>query len=143
MSHYPPPAQLLPHTGRAVLLDEVVHDHDDGTHVRAHMTAAHPYFVPGHGVPAWVGIEMMAQAVAVHAGLMARCEGQGPREGMLLGTRRYAGRVAWFEEGACLDIHIMPTYSGAGGMGACDCRIECAGEVLAEATIIIMEREAA
>lgn len=143
MSQYPTPDQLLPHTGRAVLLDEVVGDHGDRTHVRAHITSSHPYFVPDRGVPAWAGIEMMAQMVAVHAGLVGRREGRGPREGMLLGTRRYQGRVAWFEEGTCLDIHGQMAFSGAGGMGACDSRIECAGEVLAEATIIIMEREAA
>ena len=143
MSRYPKPADLLPHAGPAVLLDEIVHDEENWTHVRVHIDTTHPWFESGHGVPAWVGIEMMAQVVAVHAGLVGRQAGRGPREGMLLGTRRFESKVAWFEDGDTLDLHGCPSYANGEGMGACDCRIERNGEVLAEATIIIIEKDAA
>lgn len=136
---YPLPSELLPHTGHAVLVDEILEQDDAGIRVRACITPAHPFFVAGQGVPAWVGIEMMAQAVATHAGLLGRRAGRGPRQGMLLGTRRYRARVPWFAEGMALDVHAATAFGQDGGMAACDCRIEGREELLAEATIIIME----
>jgi predicted hotdog family 3-hydroxylacyl-ACP dehydratase len=40
------------------------------------------------GVPIWVGLEYMAQCVAVHGGLAARARGEALRPGLLLGSRR-------------------------------------------------------
>ncbi len=136
---YPPPARLLPHTGPAVLIDEILEDTDDGIRALARITATHPFFVAGHGVPVWVGIEIMAQAVAAHAGLTGQRAGRAPRMGMLLGARRYQGHVPWFAEGERLEIHAQATFGKEGGMAACECRIDCDGRTIAEATIIIME----
>lgn len=138
---FPPLTQLLPHTGRAVLLDEIVHDSDDAIEVAVLVTANHPFFVAGHGVPVWVGIELMAQAIAAHAGLAGLGGGRGPRRGMLLGTRHFQGHVPWFAEGARLRIHAHREFGNDGGLAACECHIECDGEMLAEATIVIVEED--
>lgn len=140
---YPPPEQLLPHTDSAVLLDEIVRDSEDSIEAAALVTATHPFFVPNHGVPVWVGIEMMAQAVAAHAGLSGQRAGRGPRRGMLLGTRRYQGHAPWFAEGMRLYIRADREFGDNGGLAACECRITCGDDVLAEATIVILEEEAA
>ncbi|HEX7339136.1 MAG TPA: 3-hydroxylacyl-ACP dehydratase [Rhodanobacteraceae bacterium] len=140
---FPPIAELLPHTGRAILVDAVSAHTDSTTTATVTITPAHAYFENGHGVPAWVGIEMMAQVIAAHGALEARAhDDTRPRQGMLLGTRHYDGRVAWFAEGARLDVHIERSFGhNGGGMAACDCRIEQAGRVLATATVIIVEQE--
>lgn len=138
---YPLPSELLPHTGAAVLIDEVLSQEGDCIRALAKITAEHPFYVAGRGVPAWAGIEMMAQAVAAHAGLLGRRLGRGPRQGMLLGTRRYQSRVAWFAEGEDLEIHTESSFGKEGGMAACDCRIDSRGRTVAEAIIIIMEGE--
>jgi predicted hotdog family 3-hydroxylacyl-ACP dehydratase len=140
---YPNPAELLPHAGPAVLIDEIIRDTDDGIEAASTITAAHPFFVAGHGVPAWVGIELMAQAIAAHSGLAGQRTQRAPRRGMLLGTRHYQGHVAWFAEGARLAIHAVREFGHEGGMAACQCRIEAAGKTLAEATLIIIEENAA
>lgn len=140
MPSFPPPAELLPHTGRAVLIDAIVENTETHVAASATITSAHPYFVVGHGVPAWVGIEIMAQAIAAHAGLIGHESGaHAPRNGMLVGTRCYDGRVAWFAEGEQLVIRAVRSFGQKGGMAACHCRIESAGRVLAEATILILE----
>lgn len=139
---YPHPSELLPHTGRAVLIDAIVDDTDEGIDASATITAAHPFFVVGHGVPTWVGIELMAQAVAAHSGLFGRRTQCAPRRGMLLGTRRYQSHVPWFVEGMRLDIHAAVTFGQEGGMAACSCYIDSDGKTLAEATIIIIEEAA-
>lgn len=138
---FPPPRDVLPHTGRAVLLDEILDDGDDHLVAAATITPSHPFFVEGHGVPVWVGIELMAQAIAAHAGLAGRRANRAPRRGMLLGTRHYHGHVAWFPVGARLVIHVEREFGDSGGAAACRCRIDCDGAVAAEATITIIEEK--
>ncbi len=143
MNRFPPPSELLPHAGPAVLIDEILSDTDSVVRASAHITPQHPFFVAGHGVPTWVGIEMMAQAIAAHAGLSGQREGREPRQGMLLGTRRYQASTSWFADGDTLTITAQTAFGHEGGMAACDCRIENAAGLLAEATIIIVEGEIA
>ena len=135
----PSAAELLPHQGRAVLIDTVLEDTEDSIRVSARVTAANPYFVPGLGVPVWVGIELMAQAIAAHAGLGSRREQRPPRAGMLLGTRRFETGAAYFREGSELEICAQRDFGDDGGLAACACTILCGDEVLAKATIIIVE----
>lgn len=136
---YPPAAELLPHEGRAVLIDAVLEDTRDSIRVSAHVDAANPYFVPGRGVPVWVGIELMAQAIAAHAGLGARRDNRPPRAGMLLGTRRYEASAPYFPEGAELEVRADRDFGDDGGLAACACTILCGGETVVKATIIIVE----
>jgi predicted hotdog family 3-hydroxylacyl-ACP dehydratase len=139
---FPPVTELLPHQGRAVMIDAVLSDTEDRIEVAAHISREHPFFVAGHGVPTWVGIELMAQAIAAHAGLSGRRARRPPRNGMLLGTRRYQVETAYFPEGMRLDVCAEREFgdSGAdGGVGACTCTIQGGGRILAKATIIIVE----
>lgn len=138
-TRYPPAAELVPHQGRAVLIDAVLADDPDSIEVSAHIGADHPYLVAGRGVPSWVGIELMAQAIAAHAGLGARRHQRPPRAGMLLGTRRYETFTAYFREGARLLIRAARDFGDEGGLAACACTIRCDGELLTQATIIIVE----
>lgn len=140
MERYPPIAELLPHHGPAVLLDAVLEQQPDSLRARVRIGPQHPYFEAGRGVPAWVGIELMAQAVAAHAGLIARRSQTPPRKGMLLGTRRYAAAVSYFAAGSELEVEAHREFGeDEGGIAACLCRISCAGKELATATLIIVQ----
>lgn len=136
---YPPAAELLPHAGKAVLIDRILEDTKDSIRVSAAVRSDNPYLVPGLGVPTWVGIELMAQAIAAHAGLGARRERRPPRAGMLLGTRRYECRAPYFRVGDELEVRAVRDFGDDGGLAACACTILHGDEVLAEATIIIVE----
>lgn len=136
---FPSAADLLPHQGRAVLIDKVLMDTENSIRVTARISSEHPFFVTGHGVPSWVGIELMAQAIAAHAGIGARRSQQPPRVGMLLGTRRFHTGSLYFRDGARLEILAEREYGDAGGIAACACTILCEGRTLAKATLIIVE----
>lgn len=138
-SGFPPVAQLVPHSGRALLIDAVLEATPDSIRVAAHIMRTHLYFIAGHGVPSWVGIELMAQAAAAHAGLNARRTRGAPPRGMLLGTRHYRTKAAYFAEGAQLEIFVHREFNGESGVMACACEISCGGNTLAEATLIVME----
>jgi len=140
METYPPLPELLPHAGPAVLLDAVLEQRPDSLRAGLRITPAHPYFEPGRGVPVWVGIELMAQAIAAHAGLIARRSQNPPKKGMLLGTRRYEASVAYFADGMDLEVEAHREFGeDAGGVAACVCRISSGGRELAKATLIIVQ----
>jgi predicted hotdog family 3-hydroxylacyl-ACP dehydratase len=136
---FPPAAELLPHAGASVLIDTVLEDTEDSIRVTACVTPRNPYFVPGLGLPVWVGIELMAQAIAAHAGLAARRERRPPRAGMLLGTRRFEADAVYFPPGSELEVRAQRDFGGDGGIAACACTILSGDRILAQATIIIVE----
>lgn len=140
MQSYPPVAELLPHAGPAVLLDAVLVQQPDSLRALLRITPQHPYFEPGRGVPVWVGIELMAQAIAAHAGLTSLRSGSPVRKGMLLGTRRYQASVSYFAEGSELEVEARREFGeDHGEVAACACRISCGGRELASATLIIVQ----
>ena len=94
---WPSPADVLPHRPPMVLLDRVVSHEPARTVCAVDLTAASLFLDDDASVPAWVGVEYMAQCVAAHAGLVARARGEEVRLGLLIGARRiefYADRFA-------------------------------------------------
>ncbi len=58
---------------------------------------------------------------------------------MLLGTRHYQSMTPYFREGARLEILAEREFGDSGGIGACACTIECEGQTLAKARLIVIE----
>jgi len=128
----------VPHRGAMNLLDDVEHC-DDLTIVARVRVPAGGLFQGADGVPAWVGIEYMAQAVAAWSGARARTGGGSPRIGYLLGSRRYEAAVPAFEVGAELRVFASCELMGDNGLGMFDCRIEQGGRVLASGRLSVFE----
>jgi predicted hotdog family 3-hydroxylacyl-ACP dehydratase len=76
----------------------------------------------GGRIPAWVGIEYMAQCAAVHGGLVARASGEAPRPGLLLGSRRVVFRCEGFAPGRILEVTARHA-AGRGPTLAFDCAL--------------------
>jgi predicted hotdog family 3-hydroxylacyl-ACP dehydratase len=124
--------EILPHGPAMVVIDRLVAY--DGTKSVASATVRRDSkFFEETGIPAWAGIELMAQTVAAHAGFEARLRGEPPKIGFLLGTRSYECRVAEFPLGAELKITVERLFTEA-GLGSFNCTIEH-DEVLASAVI--------
>lgn len=132
--------ELVPHSGDMVLLDRVLLA--DAENVCAEVTIGpDTVFCDGTGVGAWVGIEYMAQAIAIHGGHLARRRGESVKIGFLLGARRYHCSVPLFAIGSVLHVHAHHAMQGENGLAAFECRIEDAasGACLATATITVFE----
>ena len=128
----------VPHRGAMSLLDAVDRCEDLAIVARVRVPAAGP-FNGTDGVPAWVGIEYMAQTVAAWSGARARAGGGSPRIGYLLGSRRYEAAVPAFASGAELTVHAQCELTGDNGLGMFDCRIEQDGRVLATGRLSVFE----
>jgi predicted hotdog family 3-hydroxylacyl-ACP dehydratase len=128
----------VPHRGPMNLLDDVEHC-DELTIVARVRVPGEGLFHGAEGVPAWVGIEYMAQAVAAWSGARVRTGGGSPRIGYLLGSRRYEAAVPAFDVGAQLRVFASCELMGDNGLGMFDCRIEQDGRVLASGRLSVFE----
>lgn len=139
---FPPFAKLVPHTGQAVLLDEVLEEDALGITAAVCIVRSHPFYSETlGGVPTWVGIELMAQAIAAYAGLIGLREDKQPRAGYLLGTRRFRPTIPAFPEGMRLTIRAKLQYLEDSGLAAYDCSILDGDALLVQATLTVYQTE--
>ena len=128
----------LPHRGLMCLLDRLIEV--DVEHAVSEVdTPSSGLFVSDGKVPAWVGVEYMAQTVAAWTGNRARLRGGRPRVGFLLGTRRYSTECSWFDSGKTLRIEARCEFISDNGLGMFDCRILLGADILATARISVFE----
>lgn len=128
---------LLPHAAPMILLDEVV-GYDEASLAAGVAIREESLFLEGDGVPAYVGLEYMAQACGAYAGALALDEGRDVGIGFLLGTRRYQAHVPAFRLGQRLRVTATVVYNDS-QMGAFDCRIEIDGALAAEAQLKVYQ----
>ena len=107
-----------------VLLDRVV-EAGEG-HIVVELTVRDDglFSTPGHTVPAWVGLEYMAQAIAAFSGYHRKRRGQEIGLGFLLGTRHYQCSVGSFPCGARLRVRAEKIIEAANDMSVFGCRLE-------------------
>ena len=135
MQAFPPIEELLPHRGAMLLLDSVLSA--DESSIVAHVTVPDVawYSDEQGGMPAWIGIELMAQAIAAHAALQGRLKGKAPKRGVLLGCRAYRASQSRAAAGALLKVSAKMAVIDASGFGAYDCTIAHSAAELAAATL--------
>jgi predicted hotdog family 3-hydroxylacyl-ACP dehydratase len=114
---------ILPHRGTMLLLDGVSACTDETLSAYASVHADAWYADADGAMPAWIGIELMAQAIAAHVALLAMRAGGQARPGVLLGSRRYEAHVPVFARGARLRIEAKELLRGEEGHGAYECSI--------------------
>jgi predicted hotdog family 3-hydroxylacyl-ACP dehydratase len=120
---FPEVAELIPHARRMLLLDRVL-EHGPEHSVCSVNVARSELFQDAEGcVPAWVGIEYLAQCMAVYGSLVARTAGRPPRLGPFIGGRRVKLRVDRFRPGQVLRVTVRH-LRGDRGLVAFDGRIE-------------------
>ncbi|NID15355.1 hotdog family protein [Luteibacter yeojuensis] len=121
-----PIEKLLPHAGRMILLDRVVTWEAERI-VCERTVRRGDALVNATGLPAWAGVELMAQAIAAWNGCQVLAAGGLVRPGFLLGTRAYRADVDAFPLGAKLAIETVRSFHDEDGMGAFACRIDAPG----------------
>jgi len=126
---------VLPHVGSMLLLDEL---RDYGPeHVTCGVTIhARTMFCENvSGVPAWVGLEYMAQTCCAFSGIEEVRAGAEPSIGLLLGSRSYKSEVEWFALGAVLRIRAELQMRDESGLVAFTCTIHEGDRMLASGDV--------
>ena len=138
---FPPIDELLPHRGAMLLLDRVLSENEKSIVAGTTVPEAAWYLDEQGGMPAWIGIELMAQAIAAHAALQGRLKGAPPKRGVLLGCRSYRASMPRAAAGALLKVSAKMTLRDESGFGAYDCTIESDSAEFAAATLKVFEPE--
>lgn len=130
---------IIPHRGTMLLIDAVNTFSEESLSARATVHADAWYADADGAMPAWIGIELMAQAIAAHVALLAMRGGGQARPGVLLGSRSYRALQASFVGGAQLLIHVTELLRSEEGHGAYECTIHHGDVCCAEAVIKVFQ----
>lgn len=119
-----PIQSLIPHADNMVFLDRLLHA-DDG-HAQAELTVTNDdlFYGAPNTMPAWVGIEYMAQTIAAWAGFQALQNKSPIKVGFLVGARKYRSNVPSFSQGTRLIVDINRVFHDATGLASFECHIK-------------------
>jgi predicted hotdog family 3-hydroxylacyl-ACP dehydratase len=129
-----PAGEFVRHSGTMLLIERLAEASDTHAVCEVAITENSTFYRAGRGVPAYVGLEYMAQTIAAYDGAQRRRSGEPPEIGFLLGTRRYEASRSHFAAGETLHVRVDMTFND-NGMAAFDGVITVAGETRARASI--------
>ena len=129
----------IPQRGAMQLLDRIIQVDADSA-VAELRVPIDGLFTQGGQVPAWIGIEYMAQTISAWAaGRFQGRGGEGPKLGLLLGSRKYEAHCDGFPCGAMLRVEARCEIMGDNGLGMFDCRVQMDGRDVATAKVSVFE----
>jgi predicted hotdog family 3-hydroxylacyl-ACP dehydratase len=129
---------LVPHRGTMSWLDRVISVDAESVVAESDLKDT-SFFMQGGQMPAWIGIEYMAQTIAAWAGQRARNEGRAIALGFLVGTRRYEVTRQSFKLGDRLRIEATCELMAGNGLGMFACRLLVGDDVVASANLSVFE----
>ncbi|CAB3685022.1 hypothetical protein LMG24238_02796 [Paraburkholderia sediminicola] len=130
---------IIPHRGTMLLIDAVSAFSEEALSARATVHADAWYADTDGAMPAWIGIELMAQTIAAHVALLAMRGGGQARPGVLLGSRSYRALQPSFAGGAQLLVRATELLRSEEGHGAYECTIHHGDVCCAEAVIKVFQ----
>lgn len=131
-----PVADLLPQSNAMVLIDTVTRIDDDSITTQIRVRDDGLFSLENHTVPAWVGIEYMAQTIAAFSGYHCLLQGEPIRLGFLLGTRLFESNQSSYPCGTLLTVHASKIIESANEMCVFDSSIQITDTSTSNSTII-------
>jgi predicted hotdog family 3-hydroxylacyl-ACP dehydratase len=132
--------QVLPHAAPMILLSRFIEASDTHAVCSVTITETSPFYQPDSAaVPAYVGIEYMAQTIAAFAGANGLARGEAVKIGFLLGCRKYQPVVTQFNLADELIVSVTEVISEPGGLGVFDCTIRCQQQVVVTAKLNVFQ----
>lgn len=130
MPDFPDVSSFVPHKAPMILINKLVAVDKSNVHCQVFISEKSQFFdAQSDAVPAWVGIEYIAQTISAWAGYQSSLKGENSPIGFLLGARRYNSECESFVDGCVLDVYAQQLME-SDGMSAFQCCIECAGKEL-------------
>ncbi|WP_005036021.1 hypothetical protein [Holophaga foetida] len=132
---------FVPHRAPMLLLDGIRSTSDTESRAWVRVDPKAWYADVQGAMPAWYGIELMAQTVAAYSGAVKRRQGKPPVKGYLLGARTYTSTLPAFPAGSILEIQGVYHYSDDSGLWAFDCTITIQDLPVATAMLKVFEEK--
>ncbi|HTB23017.1 MAG TPA: 3-hydroxylacyl-ACP dehydratase [bacterium] len=130
---------LMPHRDPMILLTRAAGMEDEAFVAEVDISEHSPFFEEG-GVPAWIGLEYMAQTVGLFSGVEGALAGRDVLPGLLLGARTYSSGREQFFAGETLRIVARKVLQQDNGISAMECSIQDpTGMELAQAQLTVIQ----
>lgn len=127
-------AETLPHGPGMLLLDRLLGYEAEA--LACELTIRpDSRFGDARGVPAWVGLEYMAQALGVFTGIARLQTGRPVQVELLLGTRSYDCTRPYFAVGSRLQVWVKLLFWDPDGVCAFRCEVRDGEAVIATAEV--------
>ncbi len=126
-------SDLLPHDPPMVLLDRYVSSGEMELIAEVDIASDTMFCQQGKGVPAYVGVEYIAQAISAFNGLTDWKSGGKVRPGFLLGSRKVDLLTNYFPIGSTLTVVVQMSFND-GEMVVFD------GQIFQDDTLIVKAR---
>ncbi|RCK51684.1 hypothetical protein TH25_08330 [Thalassospira profundimaris] len=137
--------KLVPHAKPMLLIDRILAADDTSLKAAVQIDENSLFYTPENGVPSYVGIEYIAQAVSAYSGWRAwqasTTGNSEPRIGYLLGTRKMTLHETSFTAGDHLTIDVENIFED-GEMGVFDGTVCRDGQVIVSARINVYQPKA-
>ena len=133
-------SQILPHGAGMLLLDRLAGYEAESLTCELTVRPA-SRFCDGKEVPAWAGLEYMAQTLGAFTGIARLQKGLPVQVELLLGTRAYDCKVPAFPVGSRLAVHVRLLFWDPDGVCAFACEIRQGAAVLATSEVKGFEPE--
>ena len=134
---------IVPHRGRMLLLSRVKGYNVKERSLEAEFDITEDclfYDSAAAGVPAWVGIEFIAQAIAALAGLRGREKGEEPQLGFILSISSVETELSFFRAGSTVEIKVKEKgYMDA--VHSFEGRIFLEGRKVLEGSLTVMDAD--
>ncbi|WP_048306837.1 hypothetical protein [Halomonas sp. PR-M31] len=132
-------APFVPQSQGMCLLDRIVAVDSDSL-VADVIPSADDVFATDAGIPGWVGLEWMAQAVAAWAGWHARIHRKPPAIGFLIGSKRFESHREHLALGRSYQVSVRLDFQAENGLGHFDGEIlDDEGVRLAHGTLTVFQ----
>ena len=115
---------ILLHRPPMIFLDQVLDVSHETLVATIRIREGIPFYSADSGVPAWVGLEYMAQSIAALAGIRARNADKPLPLGFIIGCRHFTTAISSFAPGSELRISVEELAAEEYGFGSFDCKIE-------------------
>lgn len=134
-----PVEPLLPHRHPAIVLAGLKEIREDGCLAIATVGEGLCCLDASGRMPAWAGLELMAQAASAFSGHRNTLSGRPVRVGYLLGTRSFTAAEPTFPPGTELEIEVRVLFLDESGPSAFRCELRRDGAPVATATLKAIE----
>ena len=134
-------AELLPHARPMLLVRRVLSHSPERTACAVEVADSELFRASDGRVPAYVGLEYMAQCIAAHGGLLARALGAAPSRGLLVGAKQLALHREWLAADESLEVSAR-LLGRAGALASFACELRAGDELVADGTLSVYVSDA-
>jgi predicted hotdog family 3-hydroxylacyl-ACP dehydratase len=132
--------QVLPHAHPMILLSQFIEAGAEHAVCTVDIDRNSPFYDDTQqAVPAYVGVEYMAQTIAAYAGAHALATGGTVKIGFLLGCRKYQPATPGFQAGQTLHIQVRKLVMEDSGLSVFECQILHQQQLLVAANLNVFQ----